>query len=280
MKSSEFLPPGQTPAEIGAGGAPSLVGLGEAKGEPRDLGPDDVEQMFGPATAPLERLRAAGMVDESNLAERGGGGVDPVENYFGSGNIGLIQKFIAEQQGKNFPDTKNISLPDGTQIPFGEFRKIATAVQAGAGSGRSVEDLVRETRKSVATALRPPEAQPTPRPADWRDGLQKDQKERLKGFETTVSGLDVAQLQGLLDRIKQLQALVPIDGWQGKGIREEDVAVCLRAIMERIEEISGQREVVGDIRNITRVARITGWRPPPDEFDPKIDLSTGGTNGI
>ena len=35
---TEFLQPDQRPAKIGAGGPPSLVGFGEAKGEARDLG--------------------------------------------------------------------------------------------------------------------------------------------------------------------------------------------------------------------------------------------------
>ena len=65
-----------SPEPLLAGSQPALgatheenAGLGEA----RDLGPADVEQMFGPAETPLERLRAAGMVDE-NQVEMGGGG--------------------------------------------------------------------------------------------------------------------------------------------------------------------------------------------------------------
>jgi len=49
-----MLPEGRQAAEIGAGG------------EAKDLGSGDVEKMFGPAANPLEGLRAAGMVDESN----------------------------------------------------------------------------------------------------------------------------------------------------------------------------------------------------------------------
>jgi len=66
------------------GGVPQLgasheanAGFGEARGGARDLGPGDVAQMFGSATTPLERLREKGMVDESNLEERGGGGEVP-----------------------------------------------------------------------------------------------------------------------------------------------------------------------------------------------------------
>ncbi|KKU12810.1 MAG: hypothetical protein UX17_C0036G0001, partial [Parcubacteria group bacterium GW2011_GWC2_45_7] len=82
-------PAQSSPAHIESG---KQVGFGEA----RDLGPGDVEQMFGPATTPLEQLRAAGMVDESNSEERGGGG-DPLDEYFAKfekTDLGQINRVI------------------------------------------------------------------------------------------------------------------------------------------------------------------------------------------
>lgn len=240
---------GAAPQSAEGRNAGGQAGFGEA----RDLGAGAVAEMFGPAITPLERLRAAGNVEE-NPAEMGGGG-DATDAWVAQ--KGGYDKLLQQIQQNGWADNAVWNLSDGTKISVAEVK-----------------------RRAAAAASPPsPEPQPAPRPTDWRDTLQKDQKERLKGFEMNISKLDLTQLQGLLSRIKQLQALAPADGWQGKGIREEDVVACLRVIMERIEETGEQREIIGDIRNITRVARITGWRPPPDEFDPKIDLSTGSTNG-
>ena len=60
------LQPGQGQAGLGEGAIPQLGASHEQNaefGEARDLGPGDVEQMFGPAATPLERLRAKRMVD-------------------------------------------------------------------------------------------------------------------------------------------------------------------------------------------------------------------------
>lgn len=153
MKHLESLQPGQGQAGLTEGGTPQLGASHEQNsgtGEARDLGPDDVGKMFGPAVTPLERLRMAGMVDESNPAEMGGGEpVDPVENHFKNVRLDRIQEFIAEQQGKNYPDTSSIKLSDGTSISFGEYKKIATAVKIGADKGKSVEQLVREARQWI-----------------------------------------------------------------------------------------------------------------------------------
>lgn len=77
-----------------------------------------------------------------------------------------------------------------------------------------------------------PEARPTP--ADWRETLPTDQKQRLNEFEAKITELDANQLQSLLNRIKQLQALAPIDGWQNKEIKEVDVISVIKLIEEKI----------------------------------------------
>lgn len=78
MKTEQLLP-GQNPAGLAEGGQPTIGATHEVNtgfGEARDLEPGEVEKMFGPATTPLERLRAAGKVEE-NPEEMGGGGDIP-----------------------------------------------------------------------------------------------------------------------------------------------------------------------------------------------------------
>lgn len=66
---TEQLQSGQGALELGA-----THGENTGFGEPRDLRPDDVRQMFGPGQTPIQRFEAARMVDmDRNKLEMGGG---------------------------------------------------------------------------------------------------------------------------------------------------------------------------------------------------------------
>ena len=139
---------------------------------------------------------------------------------------------------------------------------------------------VSEVKRRATAAPLSPEPQPIPRSVDWKANLLLDQRKRLQDFEAKITDFDPSQLQMLSSRLKELQTLALTDGWQSKEIMREDVVVCLHLIEERLKGDTISNGGDQEFHKMARSARVTGWRPPPDKLDPRIDLSAGGTNGM
>ena len=275
---TEQLPTGQGLAGLTEGTSPQLGAShaeNAAMGEVRDLGPGDVEQMFGPATTPLERLREKGRVDESRLEERGGGG-DPIENWVAQ--KGGYDKLLQQIQQNGWGDKLVWKLPDGTQVSVAEVKR------------RAVE----------AAAPPPPEAQAAPRPADWRDGLPQDQRKRLEGFENRIVGFSDQELQLVEAGIREARARALKDGWNHRSIQEGDADTCLRAVQEKLvrqdslqlmlienglfDHVKSVQQRVGlkDLQDtLLYLAGKLGYHdglmenPPPDLFPPAAMMPNG-----
>lgn len=242
--STENLQPGQNPAGLPEGGRPGEIGVGRLP----VLGSGSAAG----ATA-LKEFEAAGMVEES--PEEMGGGGEPIDDWVVK--KGGYDKLLQQIQQNGWGDSLVWKLDDGTKLSVAEVK-----------------------RRAAAVSPPPPEPRPAPRPGDWKANLPPDQRQRLQTFETKIINFDPSQLQMLLNRLKELQTLALTDGWQGKEIMEGDAVVYSRLIEERLK--GGVFSNGGDqeFHKMSRSARVTGWRPPPDKLDPRIDLSAGGTNGI
>ncbi|MBI2309531.1 hypothetical protein HYU89_01410 [Candidatus Collierbacteria bacterium] len=260
----EGLPVGQFPAGLAEGTAPQLGTNHEANagvGEVRDLGPADVEQMFGPATTPLEQLRAAGKVDESNPEEMGGGGgVDPVEKYFagmaGQVNLDKIGQYIESQRQKDLGDGEQITVGGKPLCTFEEYRKIYEAIRAAQAGGdrRPIEEIIREARRPATS---PPEPQAAIQPADWRIGLPSEQQQWLAGLQRNL-GIDKNRtLLTLQSMIKEIDANPRrlsgnLSAWNGN--RSELRVILLRLgeevqhqfAIENVLKLSSDRQNTGE----------------------------------
>lgn len=317
---TESLQPGQGVAGLEGGG---VSRLGAAQGKNAGFPYLDLGSGTEAGAAALEEFRRAGMVDESNLAKRergeiprippdwlpstlrkrypeglpvmmGGGGVDPVEDHFKKVGLDKIQEFIVEQQGRGLLDTVPIKLPDGTTILFGEYKNIAKVVQAGAGSGQSVEELVRHAKKpgvspeAAAAFLGQfnPEvlAQMTNLPPEiaqlqglspevlHRSGAEEYLQDYYDRTGQLVRRADLAEKYGLpIDKLPPLEKLtdVVIAGPQKEQLFGENQP---QARMHHIEAIMASAEVAGlaDQSELRRLQHMLAQDPDQPTIETSI----------
>ena len=291
MKSSEFLQPGQNPAELGTGsqsqlGADHAKNAGVPGGEPRDLGPADVAAMFGGSGAetkfPLsdpERTAAAewelekqGVVIQENLEAMGGGersDDNEIEfirewrrKYIAQGPAKIRNNIAwAEQQiglvrlskGKK-PDIFQFKIPRGntTQTIDGTYQKVLDQMRLALAIYQTPEEAAKSFRHQWPVVLH-----------EIEEFQQFEAAEALNAsgeFTTTDAGrvITVKEYSAHLDRVYELIENPP----EAEQYRQE---------------IAKKREAYGD-RYIQRIAerlrryQIVGLVPDQKDLPPHVPL--------